>query len=139
MLIRGSCHCKNISFELRWAPEPAEIPARACGCSFCTKHGAVWTSCPAGSLVVSIEDVSTTSAYSFETKTAEFHICSRCGVVPLSTSRIDGRLFAVVNVNTFDGVDPSLLRRTAATLDGETQDARLARRARNWIADVVFR
>lgn len=138
MLIRGSCHCGNISFELDWRPEPLEIPARACTCSFCSKHGGVWTSCPTGSLSVTIADPSAASAYSFETRTAQFHVCSRCGVVPLSTSRIEGRLFAVVNVNTFDGIPPSLLRKTSATLEGETEHARLSRRARNWIADVVF-
>jgi hypothetical protein len=26
---------------LTWDPEPAEIPARACNCSFCIKHGDV--------------------------------------------------------------------------------------------------
>ncbi|HEV7490639.1 MAG TPA: hypothetical protein VGO25_07520 [Rhodanobacteraceae bacterium] len=138
MLILGSCHCGNISFELDWRPEPVEIPARACTCTFCTKHGGVWTSCPTGSLKVTIADRSMASAYSFETRTAEFHVCAHCGVVPLSTSRIAGKLYAVVNVNTFDGVPPSFLRKTSATLGGETQDARLARRARNWIADVVF-
>ena len=53
MLIRGSCHCGNISFELNWLPDPTEIPARACNCSFCTKHGGVWTSLPTGSLRIS--------------------------------------------------------------------------------------
>lgn len=138
MLIHGSCHCRNISFELDWKPEPTEIPARACTCSFCTRHGGVWTSCPTGSLKIRIAEPSRASVYAFETKTAEFHVCSRCGVVPLSTSRIDGRLFAVVNVNTFDDVPPSLLRRKSASLEGESETDRLARRARNWIADVVF-
>jgi len=78
------------------------------------------------------------STYAFETKTAEFHVCSRCGVVPLSTSRIDDRLLAVVNVNTFDDVDPLLLRKTSASLEGERESERLARRARNWIGNVVF-
>jgi hypothetical protein len=50
MLISGRCHCGNISFALDWRPEPSEIPARACTCSFCAKHGGVWTSCPTGSL-----------------------------------------------------------------------------------------
>ena len=54
------------------------------------------------------------------------------------TSRVDGRLYAVVNVNTFDGVDPALLRPASANLDGESETDRLARRARNWIADVAF-
>jgi len=58
--------------------------------------------------------------------------------VPVVTSRIDGRLYAVVNVNTFDGVDPSLLRQSPSNLEGETEADRLARRARNWIGDVAF-
>jgi len=41
MLIRGSCHCGNISFHLDWSPDPAEIRARACDCTFCVKHGGV--------------------------------------------------------------------------------------------------
>jgi hypothetical protein len=55
MLICGSCHCGNISFELNWLPDPTEIPARACNCSFCTKHGGAWTSLPTGSLRISID------------------------------------------------------------------------------------
>ena len=58
MVISGKCHCGNISFVLRWEPEPSEIPARACTCSFCTKHGGVWTSCPTGSLEVNVGEPS---------------------------------------------------------------------------------
>jgi len=43
-----------------------------------------------------------------------------------------------VNVNAFDNVDPSLLRRTPTSFDGESVELRLARRKRNWIADVQF-
>jgi len=110
MLISGSCHCRNISFALDWKPDPTEIPARACTCSFCVRHGGVWTSCPAGSLRIFVREPSSVSNYSFGTKTAEFHVCTRCGVVPVVTSRIDGRLFAVVSVNTFDDFDSSLLK-----------------------------
>src|SRR5262245_19967103 len=138
MLISGSCHCGNISFTLNWLPEPSEIPARACTCSFCTKHGGVWTSCPTGLLKVTVQDPSRRSGYAFGTKTAQFHVCADCGVVPLVTSRIDGRLYAVVNVNAFEGVDPALLRRASATFDGETEEERLGRRKRNWIGDVDY-
>ena len=138
MLITGSCHCANISFALTWEPEPSEIPARACTCSFCVKHGGVWTSCPTGSLEVTVRDPSLVSKYAFGTKTARFHICSKCGVVPLVTSRIDGRLYAVVSVNAFEGVEPSLLRRASATFEGEGEGDRLARRKRNWIARVEY-
>jgi hypothetical protein len=138
MLITGSCHCANISFALAWEPEPSEIPARACTCSFCIKHGGVWTSCPTGSLKVTVNDPSLVSKYAFGTKTAQFHICSKCGVVPVVTSRIDGRLYAVVSVNAFEGVEPSLLRRASATFEGEGEGDRLARRKRNWIANVEY-
>ena len=136
MLIRGQCHCGNIAFTLRWEPDPAAIQARACGCGFCTKHGGVWTSYPKGALEVEIKDPSQVTRYQFGTRTAEFHVCARCGIVPVVTSRIDDRLYAVVNVNCFEGVDPSILKRSPASFDGEGTDDRLARRKRNWIADV---
>ena len=72
------------------------------------------------------------------TKTAEFHVCTACGVVPVVTSRIDGRLYAVVSVNTFENVEPALLRHSPSTFEGENEQARLSRRKRNWIADVQF-
>jgi hypothetical protein len=139
MLIRGRCHCGNIAFSLAWEPDPKEIPARACDCSFCTKHGGVWTSYPGGRLEVVVEDPLHVSKYAFGTRTAEFHVCARCGAVPVVTSRLDGRLYAVVSVNAFDGVDSSLLRRAPMSFQAEDTDARLARRKRNWIADVRFR
>ena len=136
MLIRGACHCGNLSFTLDWRPEPAEIPARACTCSFCAKHGGVWTSCPTGSLRVAVKERSRLSTYAFGTRTAEFHVCSNCGIVPVVTSRLDGREYAVVSVNAFDGVAASLLRRAPVSFEGEDQATRLARRKRNWISDV---
>jgi hypothetical protein len=138
MLIRGKCHCGNIAFSLTWEPDPAQIPARACGCSFCTKHGGVWTSNPKGALDVTIEDPSLVSKYAFGTRTADFHICGRCGIVPLVTSTIDGRLYAVVSVNALEGIDQKMLNRAAADFEGEATEDRLARRKRNWIADVKF-
>jgi hypothetical protein len=136
VLIRGKCHCGNISFTLDWQPDPAEIRARACGCSFCTKHGGVWTSHPGGRLRISIGDPRLLGRYQFGTRTAEFLVCARCGVVPVVTSRIDGRTYAVVSVNAFENVDAAIIRRSPADFEGEGQGDRLARRARNWIGDV---
>lgn len=138
MLITGRCHCGNISFALTWEPEPAEIVARVCGCTFCVKHGGVWTSCPTGSLKITIRQPADVSSYAFGTRTAQCHTCVNCGVVPVVTSQIDGRLYAVVSANAFEGVDPSLVRRTSASFDGEGEASRLERRRRNWIANVEF-
>jgi hypothetical protein len=139
MVIKGKCHCGNIGFSLDWMPDPKEIQGRACGCSFCVRHGGVWTSNPAGRLEVEIREASLVSRYAFGTRTAEFMTCSRCGVVPVVTSRIDDNVYGVVNVNCFEGVDPSLLTRASTNFDGEGTDSRLARRKRNWIANVVVR
>jgi hypothetical protein len=136
MLIKGNCHCGNIAFDLEWKGAPAEIPARACGCSFCVKHGGIWTSNPDSRLAVAIRDTSLVSKYTFGTRTATFHVCSHCGAVPLVTSEIANHLYAVVNVNAFEDVDQSLLRHAAANFEGEDIETRLARRTRGWIADV---
>jgi len=134
--IEGRCHCGNICFVLRWPDASPRIPARACGCTFCTKHGGVWTSRPDAELDARIADASAVSRYRFGTASADFLVCSRCGVVPLVTSEIEGRLYAVVNVNTFENVDRGSIDRASAHFEGEEAGPRLARRQRNWIASV---
>jgi hypothetical protein len=137
-MITDSCHCANISFTLRWPEAMAEIPARSCGCTFCVKHGGVWTAHPRAALRVQISDIGAVARYAFGTETAEFLVCARCGVAPLVTSQIEGVTYAVVNVNSFDNVDRARLRVEAASFDGEDVQARLARRRGKWIADVVM-
>ena len=138
MAIQGKCHCGNISFSLDWEDEPAEIPARACDCTFCRKHGGLWTSSPAASLEVAIRDPARVSKYEFGTRTATFHVCTACGVVPVVTSEIEGRVYAVVSVRAFEGVEPARIRAASASFDGEDVGSRLGRRQRNWIRSVKF-
>lgn len=138
MLIKGKCHCGNIAFELDWNGDSHEIPARACGCSFCTKHGGVWTSNASSGLTITIGNAALVSKYTFGTRTATFNVCSRCGAVPLVTSEIDGNLYAVVNVNVLENVEQSQLCRASANFEGEDVESRLERRKRNWIANVRF-
>ena len=134
--IHGSCHCGNIRIALDWPESGPTIPVRACGCALCTKHRAVWTSHPDGHFDLRIADDSRVTRYRFGTKTADFHICSTCGVVPIATCVIEGARYAVVNVNTFDDVDRSQLAETPRDFEGETADARLARRRRIWTPEV---
>ena len=138
MLIRGKCHCGNLSFSLVWEPDPSSIAARSCSCAFCTKHGGVWTSHPDGVLTIFVGDSTRLSRYEFGTRTAQFHVCTGCGVVPVVTSLIDGRLYAVVSVNAFEGLDPSIIHHSPADFEGEGHNDRLARRQRNWIANVEY-
>jgi hypothetical protein len=136
MLIDGKCHCGNVAFVLDWPGAPSEIVARECSCSFCIKHGGVWTSNRDARLSATLQYAALVSKYAFGTGTATFYVCTRCGVVPIVTSEIANHLYAVVNVNTFENSDSLHLRRQPVSFDVEEQQSRLARRERNWIADV---
>jgi hypothetical protein len=137
--IPGGCHCGNIRYEFSWPLAGAEIPVRACSCTFCTKHRGTYTSHAEAELEVTVRDGSQLAKYRFGTETAEFFVCSRCGVVPLATSSIEGGQYAVVNVNTFEGVDSSELRSFVSNFDGETLESRLGRRKRTWTPSVSIR
>lgn len=136
MLIDGACHCGNIRFALDWNGEADAIAARACDCTFCVKHGGVWTAQAGASLNLRLRDPQQVSRYAFGTHTADFLVCAICGAVPAVVSLIEGRLYAVVNVNTFENLEPARIQRAPASLDGENEAARLARRQRNWIGRV---
>ena len=135
--IHGSCHCGNIRVTLDWPDPVPTIRARACGCGLCTKHRAVWTSHPDGHFDLWITDDSQVTQYRFGTKTADFHICLICGVIPVVTCTIGGTQYGVINVNTFDDVDRSQLVETATDFEGETTENRLARRQENWTPRVA--
>lgn len=135
-LIKGSCHCGNIHFDLTWPDGVSEIPVRNCGCTFCRKHGGAWTSHTGSSLDARLDNPARVTKYRFGTATADFHLCASCGVVPFVVSEIDGRLYAVVNVNTFDSAGDYSFSSSATDFDGEDTGSRLERRQRNWIPQV---
>ena len=135
-IIKGSCHCGNIRYSLRWPGSTVDIIVRECGCTFCQKHGGAWTSHREAKLAAEVADMSMLSKYRFGTSTADFFVCSRCGAVPFVASEIDDHLYAVANVNTFDNVDTSVLARTNTSFDGEETTDRLGRRQRNWIPNI---
>jgi hypothetical protein len=137
--IEGGCHCGNIRYKFLWPLPGTEIPARACSCTFCRKHRGVYTSHRKARLEATVEDGWALAKYRFGTETAEFFVCSSCGVVPLAISRIEEDEYAIVNVNTFDEVDSSELKSTVSNFDAETVNSRLKRRKRNWIPDVSIR
>jgi hypothetical protein len=135
--INGSCHCGNIKVMFDWPGSVPNIPVRRCSCALCTKAGAVWTSHPEGRFDLRIADVTRVARYQFGTKTADFHVCLTCGVIPIVTCLIEETRYAVVNANTFDNVDRSQLVETASDFEGETSEIRLTRRRRNWTPEAV--
>lgn len=136
MKIEGGCHCGNIRYTFFWPGGDAEIPVRACSCDFCMKHAATYTSHPEGRLRAQVRDAEMLSRYRFGHETADFFVCGRCGVIPFATCEIDECLHAVVNIHTFEGVDPTRMVRRVTDFEGETPTQRLARRHQRWTADV---
>lgn len=130
--IEGSCHCGNIGFAFYRPFGDGRIPVRVCGCSFCRKHGGRWTSHPRGEFTLRIRDHQKVTNYQFGTRSADFHICAICGVVPVVTCVLDGVRHAVVNVNSFNGIDAAALVEAAADFESEALEQRLARRRLNW-------
>jgi hypothetical protein len=48
------------------------------------------------------------------------------------------RWLPVVNSKTFEDFDVSILQHASLSFEGESENARLARRKRNWIANVEY-
>ena len=130
--IEGRCHCGNIRFDFDWPSDRTEIPARTCTCDFCLKHGGRWTSNPEGRVKLCVADSTRVAIYRFGTNTADFHICATCGVVPIVSCELEGKRFAVVNVNTFVNIPPDRLRPTPINFEAEKLESRLSRRRRSW-------
>ena len=76
--------------------------------------------------------------YRFGSETADFYVCSKCGVVPAVSSTIGGSLYAVVNVNTFEDIDGLERVESRSDFSGEELEGRLDRRCRTWIPNVLL-
>ena len=134
--ISGGCHCGGVSYQLLWPAAAPVIPARACGCEYCTRFAATWTSHPDARLRINYNSADQAVKYRFGTETADFVHCRSCGVLCLAISQIEGNDYAVVNINSI--ASPQLLKfdHSKSNFSGEGVDDRLDRRAQRWIGTV---
>jgi hypothetical protein len=135
----GGCHCGNVRVRLHLSNPAAENPLRACACSFCRAHQTRTVADPEGVFEVEADDWSMVEPYRFGSRTADYLVCRRCGVYVGAVCETTAGLRAVVNVNCL--ADRGLFTQVPATpdYDGETNAARLARRAVNWMPAGVKR
>jgi len=131
----GACHCGALTLNFRSEKSPAELGARTCQCSFCQMHGASWTSDPGGDLEITLSGP--VSRYRFGTETADFLVCTNCGVVPAVVSEIEGQLLGVVRVDCLEQSAVFLEQAAPMDLDGEILDSRLDRRAKRWTPATI--
>jgi hypothetical protein len=138
MFHTGGCHCENIKVRLRLAKPPEQMPLRSCSCSFCRSHGTRTISDRDGLVEIAATDWSLVERYQFGSRTADYLLCRRCGVYVGAVCETSSGLRAVVNVNCLDDRAAFTRAPAAPDYDGETTDARLGRRATNWMPATVI-
>ncbi|WP_262694784.1 GFA family protein [Kordiimonas aquimaris] len=96
---QGSCYCGNITVTVTTESPLSELTPRACGCNFCTMHGAAWVSTPDALLEIEIQNEAAINLFEQGSETARLWLCQRCGVVPAVTCDIDGSRKGAINAN----------------------------------------
>ena len=132
--LRGSCHCGNVAFTLFTEKSADDLVPRRCSCSMCRRHGASYISDPGARLMLRYRDPSLLSVYRLGHGTAQWIICSRCGVLTVVLCEIDDRLRAVVRVQSMAG--HAFPVEVPTDFEAESVAERLERRARTWIGTV---
>ena len=88
---------------------------------------------------VSAADWSLVERYRFGSRTADYLVCRRCGVYVAALCEMGAGLRAVVNVNALDDRAAFTRPPSVVDYDGETAEAKLARRAENWMPARMIR
>ncbi|MGE5563707.1 MAG: GFA family protein [Bacillota bacterium] len=100
--LNGACHCGAVKFTVTLTEGFAS--ARRCTCSICRMRGAVAvTSTPEAFRITQGEDHLAT--YRFNTKTAEHHFCSNCGIYTHHKRRSNPHQLGV-NAACLEGISP---------------------------------
>jgi hypothetical protein len=137
--LTGSCHCGAIRATLYASKPASELEVRACQCSFCTRHGAGTVSDPAGRCRFEIEDAAL-SRYQFETRTGTSLICNRCGMYAGVIVEDGDNVWSVLNTRGLAIAEFKDRVAEPKVYDGETPDARIARRKASWTpTEIVWR
>jgi len=135
--LTGHCHCGNLELALETSVRPEELSLRADTCSFCRKHGARTTSDPSGRVVITVHHPDELLRYRFGLETADFLVCTRCGIYVAAVMSEGATSYATVNVDTLDAVDRLTQPATPVTYEGESAAERSARRRTRWTPAVI--
>src|SRR5437868_6422135 len=127
----GRCHCGAIGFSFRSEQAPEQWFVRACQCRFCRLHGARTTSDPLGSVIFHVANPEKLKRYRFESRTADFLICSECGSYIAALVTLPRGQFATLNVNAMADV-MGVPETHPVSYDGESVEQRLERRGQRW-------
>ncbi len=129
---KGGCHCDSIQIEYISSIAPSVTEIRECQCSFCRKHGTKAIADPTGLLVIRIVEAKSVSGYSFGLQTAQYLVCSKCGVyvAAITNDKDEPRGIAILNSLN----ESALFTSPAVPADysAENRFYRQALRRQNW-------
>lgn len=100
--LNGACHCGAIRFTVMLTEGFAS--ARRCTCSICRMRGAVAVTSTPNAFQIT-EGEGKLATYRFNTRTAEHHFCSVCGIYTHHKRRSDPNQLGV-NVACLEGASP---------------------------------
>lgn len=133
-VIKGACHCGNVSFELVTDQAPAAIRARACDCTFCRIHASLNWSDPDGTVTVRVANEQRLNRYRFGLGTADFYICRECGAYVGAVLTDGDQSWSTLNLR-LAGREVS---EEPASYGAENEAERVARRKRAWTPTRVI-
>ena len=135
--LSGACHCGNLALTFETARDPGELAVRACGCSFCRRHGGRTVSDPKGRVAFVVHDPSLLNRYRFGLGTAEFLVCRTCGVYIGAVMVDAGSAYAIININVLHTPEVFAKAAVPVSYDRESETERRARRRALWTPATV--
>ncbi len=128
----GSCHCGAIGFRYHTDIEPERWSIRACQCGFCRAHDALSASDPSGSLDFTANSPDLLNRYRFGLKTADFLLCSVCGVYIGALIKTEQGRFGIINTHALLEVPTKFAPTEPMSYDAEDVAGRVSRRELRW-------
>jgi hypothetical protein len=116
--LEGSCHCGAVQFAV--ALTEGFASARRCTCSICRMRGAVAVTSTPGEFTIT-RGADKLATYRFNTRSAEHHFCSVCGIYTHHKRRSNPNQLGV-NVACLEDVSPFDFREVVV-YDGDRHPA----------------
>ncbi|MDH3612562.1 MAG: hypothetical protein OES10_04700 [Gammaproteobacteria bacterium] len=128
----GGCHCGAVGFRYTTVISPEDWSVRACQCRFCRMHDALSTSDPGGNLQIFAPEPTALRRYRFALKTADFLICTRCGIYIGAVIDATAARFGIINTHALNETPPGIAAVGAISYDNEDASGRINRREECW-------
>jgi hypothetical protein len=132
LALAGGCHCGALEVRFAARTALADLPLRACQCSFCRRHATRTTSDPDGRLTVIVNAPQALNRYEFGLRTAQYLICRRCGVYVAAVCATAHGERGILNVNCLADLAAFMGEPKPVNYDQEDRADRVARRGRTW-------